>query len=89
MRQALADLDEARAFIVIKRPAAAAAIGLRIRQAILGLSPEQGRLGRVAGTREPVITGSPFVVAYRVGGGTIDVLAIPHGARKCPSAFSG
>ncbi len=90
-RQAIADLDEVREFIAQERPAAAVAIGQRIRQAISGLSqfPDRGRPGRVAGTRELVVTGSPFIVAYRVGGGHIDVLAILHAARRWPSAFSG
>jgi toxin ParE1/3/4 len=90
-RQALADLDEAREFIAQERPAAAAAIGQRIRQATSGLSqfPDRGRQGRVAGTRELVIAGSPFIVAYRISDGHVDVLAILHAARQWPSAFSG
>jgi toxin ParE1/3/4 len=88
-RQALADLDEAREFIAQERPAAAATIAQRIRQAVSGLSqfPDRGRLGRVAGTRELVISGSPFIVAYRISNGHVDVLAILHGSRQWPSAF--
>jgi toxin ParE1/3/4 len=90
-RQALADLDEAREFIARERLAVAAAIGQRIRQAVSGLSqfPDRGRPGRVAGTRELVISGSPFVVAYRIIDGHVDVLAILHAARQWPSAFGG
>jgi toxin ParE1/3/4 len=88
-RQAIADLDEARAFIAHERPAAAAAIGQRIRQAVseLGQFPDRGRPGRVAGTRELVIPRCPFIVAYRVGDGHVDVLAILHAKRRWPSAF--
>ncbi|TLU70638.1 type II toxin-antitoxin system RelE/ParE family toxin [Lichenicoccus roseus] len=90
-RQALADLDDAREFIAQERPASAMAMGQRIQHAISGLSqfPDRGRPGRVAGTRELVITRSPFIVAYRAGGGHVDVLAILHAARQWPSAFSG
>ena len=89
-RQALADLDEARAYIALDQPVAAQAIGSRIREAITGLAqfPERGRPGRVQGTRELVIAGTPFVAAYRVNGEHVDVLAIMHGARQWPSAFS-
>ena len=89
-KQALADLDEARAFIALERPTAAQAIGRRIQEAIghLAQLPERGRRGRVAGTRELVIPATPFVVAYRVQGGYVDVLAIMHSARRWPSAFS-
>lgn len=90
-RQALADLDEAQAYIALERPGAARAVGGRIREAIGGLAqyPDRGRPGRVGGTRELVITGTPFLVAYRVGDGHVDVLAIMHGARQWPSAFGG
>lgn len=89
-RQALADLDEARAYIALERPGAAQAVGQRIREAISGLAqyPDRGRLGRVIGTRELVIAGTPFVAAYRVGAEHVDVLAIMHAARRWPSAFS-
>ncbi len=90
-RQALADLDEARAYIALDRPAAAQAISRRIREAITGLAqyPDRGRLGRVTGTRELIIAGTPFVAAYRVNGEHVDVLTIMHGARRWPSAFDG
>jgi toxin ParE1/3/4 len=88
-RQALADLDEAREYVALDRPAAAQAIGQRIRQVISDLTrfPERGRPGRVAGTRELVIPGTPFLAAYRISSGHVDVLAILHGARQWPSAF--
>lgn len=88
-RQALADLDEARSYIAERSPEAAAAMAARIRDAIAGLTafPDRGRPGRVGGTRELVIPATPFVVAYRVADGHIDVLAILHGARRWPGAF--
>lgn len=46
--------------------------------------PEIGRDGRVQGTRELVIVGTPYVVAYRLRKNRIDVLAVLHGARKWP-----
>ncbi len=88
-RQAVADLDEARANIMLERPAAAEAMVLHIREAIEGLRqfPGRGRHGRVAGTRELVIPGTPFIVPYPVTGRYVDVLAILHGRRMWPSSF--
>ena len=88
-RQALADLDEARAYIALDRPGMAQAVGRRIYEAVSGLAqhPDRGRLGRVAGTRELVVAGTPFVAAYRVTSKHVDVLTIMHGARQWPSAF--
>ena len=50
--------------------------------------PEMGRPGRVAGTRELVIQGTPLIVAYSVRRGRISVLAVLHGARRWPVRFS-
>jgi toxin ParE1/3/4 len=49
--------------------------------------PEAGRPGRVAGTRELVIVPTPFLIAYRVRRGKIEILSLLHGARKWPEAF--
>jgi addiction module RelE/StbE family toxin len=49
--------------------------------------PQIGREGRVKGTRELVIAGTPYVVAYRVRRSRIDILAVFHGARKWPEEF--
>jgi toxin ParE1/3/4 len=38
-------------------------------------------------SRELVVTGTPFVVAYRVNGESIQILAVLHGARKWPKPF--
>jgi len=87
---ALADLDEAAKFIRADDPAAAHAVISRLRDAIgrLAAFPDMGRTGRVPGTRELIVAGTPFIVAYRATGRTIDVLAIVHVARRWPSSFS-
>jgi toxin ParE1/3/4 len=46
--------------------------------------PEAGRPGRIAGTRELVIAPTPFLVAYRVRPSKVEILSLPHGARKWP-----
>lgn len=47
-----------------------------------------GRLGRVHGTRELVIPGTPLLIAYRVRKDGIRILAVLHGARRWPGQFS-
>ena len=49
--------------------------------------PEIGRRGRVPGTRELVIASQPYIVAYRIRGQIIDILAVLHGAQKWPEQF--
>ena len=43
-----------------------------------------GRKGRVPRTRELVVTGTPFLVAYRARADQIEILAVLHGARRWP-----
>lgn len=54
---------------------------------ILEKHPMAGREGRVAGTRELVVRGTPFIVAYRIGRGEVEILAVLHAARKWPDEF--
>ena len=46
--------------------------------------PQMGRPGRVTGTRELVISSTPFVVIYRLQGQSIDVLRLLHSAQQWP-----
>lgn len=83
---ALADLRQAREYIALHNPHAAADIAARIRSAVDGLRqfPERGRPGRMPGTRELVVPRTPFVVPYRVVGQEIQVVAVLHGKRAWP-----
>ena len=51
---------------------------------LLATHPASGRIGRVPGTRELVITGTPYIVPYRVRGDAVEILRVFHGARKWP-----
>lgn len=85
-RRALADLDNARHYIAEENPSAATRTANRIKAALEAVArhPEIGRPGRVAGTRELVVTGTPFVLPYRIRAKRIEVLALLHGARRWP-----
>jgi toxin ParE1/3/4 len=49
--------------------------------------PALGRPGRVAGTRELVIPGTPYIVPYRVTGEGIHVLTLMHSSQRWPERF--
>jgi toxin ParE1/3/4 len=84
---ALRDLDSLHAYICNDSPRAADVAVEKILDGIEALSehPEMGRSGRVALTRELVIP--PFLIAYRLRRGDIEILAIIHGARRWPDSF--
>jgi toxin ParE1/3/4 len=46
--------------------------------------PQMGRLGRVEGTRELIISGTKFIVVYRVINDQIQVLNFLHTAQGWP-----
>ena len=54
---------------------------------ILKRFPASGRPGRVAGTRELVVSRTPYIVPYRVRDDTVELLLVLHAARKWPSQF--
>ena len=87
---AIDDLRALRAYIAAHDQGAARRVALRIIESVetlLPQSPEIGRPGRVPGTRELVITGTPFIVPYRVRDQTIQILRVYHGARRWPDQF--
>ena len=85
--EALIDLVSIQAFIAKENPSAAKKMVLAILASIeinLPDNPHIGRPGRVNGTRELVITHTPYIVPYRVKASTIQVLRVYHGARRWP-----
>ncbi len=43
-----------------------------------------GRTGRLHGSRELVVAGTPYVVKYRVAETQVDILRVLHGAQTWP-----
>jgi len=88
-RDATQQLLAAHAYVAADNPAAALRLVLRITQTVnhLGAHPAAGREGRVRNTRELVIPGTPYIVAYRIRRSTVQVLAVLHGKRRWPESF--
>jgi toxin ParE1/3/4 len=88
-RPALRALEAIGDYISARNPTAAERIVRRIRERVneLGAHPHLGRPGRIADTRELVVTGTPFIVPYRVRDERVEVLSVFHGARKLPENF--
>jgi addiction module RelE/StbE family toxin len=83
------DLDAIGDYIARHNPAGAQRIIQRIltRTRTLASHPYLGRPGRVANTRELVVTSTPFIVAYRVVSDRAEILAVFHSARRWPDNF--
>ncbi|HEB93135.1 MAG TPA: type II toxin-antitoxin system RelE/ParE family toxin [Gammaproteobacteria bacterium] len=58
---------------------------VRERAEILDDQPRLGRPGRVRGTREFVVTGTPFILVYQVESSTVRMLRVLHGHQQWPS----
>ncbi len=86
---AVEDLDDIAGYISQDNPEVAGRIVNRLWTAVKTLAehPEMGRPGRVHGTRELVVSDTPFVVPYRVVGSEIQILRVLHGARDWPKSF--
>jgi toxin ParE1/3/4 len=75
------------AYISDRNPWAAIDMGDAIDAAVINLvnHPHLGRVGRIRGTRELVVSGTPYVIAYRVEPGAVVILRLLHGAQRWPA----
>jgi toxin ParE1/3/4 len=83
---ALRDLAAARAYIAHDSPHAADDQVGRVLTAVSRLLrfPEIGRPGRRGGTRELVVNRTPYIVAYQVRAGAIEILRVLHARQRWP-----
>lgn len=64
------------------------AAAYRVREAVyrhtemLNTNPEIGRPGLVSGTRELVISGTPYIAIYRIGLLYAEIFRFVHGAQR-------
>jgi toxin ParE1/3/4 len=83
---AFADRTAIFDYIEADSPRAAVAVDDRIQACVENLTrfPEMGRPGRIEGTRELVISRTPYIAAYRIAGDTVRILRVLHGAQQWP-----
>ena len=83
-RRAIRNLIQLREHIEKDSEQSAALVAERILQAVALLQshPEIGRPGRLVGTRELVIPGTPYLIPYRIRQGRLEWIAVFHGRRK-------
>ena len=86
---ALSDLEDAAQFISESNPGVARKLVDRIWQStqILADHPDIGRPGRIPGTRELIISGTHYILPYRVVEDVVQILRVLHCARKWPDRF--
>jgi toxin ParE1/3/4 len=86
---AVQDREQIFDYIALDSPSAALAVdgALSKQLSLLEEFPDMGRSGRVAGTRELVVQGTPFIVAYQVRKDSVRILRILHGAQLWPHSL--
>lgn len=85
-KAAIRDLVHIREYIARENPGAAREIALKIVDATARIIqfPEMGRAGRVNGTRELVVSGTRYLIVYRLKKKAIHFLRVLHGHQKWP-----
>ncbi|WP_071633195.1 type II toxin-antitoxin system RelE/ParE family toxin [Brucella cytisi] len=83
---ALSDRDAIFTFIEADNPSSAIMVYERIVAAARRLIdfPASGWVGRIAGTRELVLNGTPYVAAFAVTQSAVRILRVLHGAQEWP-----
>jgi toxin ParE1/3/4 len=83
---ALDDIDAAGSYIADDNPRAALDMANRVIEATAYLAdhPTLGRQGRLRGTRELVVSGTPFLIIYRIRYNEVQLLRVLHHARRWP-----
>ena len=84
---AIDSLQNQLAYIALRNPDAASSQSRRVEAAVGRLvdHPTMGRPGRRPGTRELVISKTPFLLVYRVEIDVITILRLFHGAQDWPN----
>jgi toxin ParE1/3/4 len=86
-RRAVQQLADLRDFISQDSEQSASDVATSILATVelLKSHPDIGRPGRILGTRELVIPGTPYIVPYRVRQGRLELIAVFHGRQQWPA----
>jgi addiction module RelE/StbE family toxin len=81
------DLESLHDYIFLDNPQAAAKMVRRIVHVIdehLADNPWIGRVGQVPNSREFAVSGTPFIIIYRVKNEVLEIIRVLHGAQQWP-----
>jgi toxin ParE1/3/4 len=83
-------LRDIAAYIRADNPAASerTVTAIETQVAHLAVHPRMGRIGRSAGTRELVVSETPYIVAYIVGDTGVQILSVQHASQRWPADFA-
>ena len=84
--EAADDLEQITRYIQADDSKIATKVAAAIIDAVGALSTfaNRGRIGRIEGTRELVITSLPWIAVYRVRDNAVEIVRIYHGAQNWP-----
>jgi toxin ParE1/3/4 len=87
--RAIRHLAAIREYIAQEDARAAGRIARRILETVelAATQPHIGRPGRITGTRELVIPGTPYVIPYRVSRDRFEIIGVLHGRQEWPERF--
>ncbi|MFZ0395816.1 MAG: type II toxin-antitoxin system RelE/ParE family toxin [Terracidiphilus sp.] len=85
-KRAIRRLASIHHYIAKDSPEAAARVAAAVVEAALRLEeyPLMGRVGRIEGTRELVVSGLPYILPYRIVDEVIQIASVIHTSRKWP-----
>jgi toxin ParE1/3/4 len=88
LHEARRNRESQLAYIAERNPAAAVRLGDAIAAAVVRLSnfPEIAPRGRVEGTRELLIAGTPYIAIYRIEISKVVILRLLHDSQRWPQA---
>ena len=86
LRAAERNLEEQLEYIGERNPPAADRLADKIATTVARLAdhPHRGRPGRVVGTRELAVPGTPYIVVYTVGRDHVRIHRVLHSAQRWP-----
>jgi toxin ParE1/3/4 len=85
-RRAIRHLTTVRDYVAQDSPESAAEVASKILESVAQLTkyPNLGKQGRIAGTRELVVPGTPYVIPYRIHRSRVELVAVFHGRQRWP-----
>jgi toxin ParE1/3/4 len=88
LHEARRNRESQLAYIAERNPAAAVRLGDTIAVAVarLGNFPEIAPRGRVEGSRELLIAGTPYIAIYRIEISKVVILRLLHDSQRWPQA---